>query len=99
MFGVQDLAVVLLLTASTVSGQDWHPTQMLSMRYPCLALAVAMQGRAELHFTIDNHGKPRDITPVRGQPLLLQSAMAHLKSLTLRLDGITPGSVPRTAIY
>jgi hypothetical protein len=99
MFGVQGLAAVLLLAAAPVYGQDWRPVQMVPVRYPCLALAVRMQGRVELRFRIDDRGTPQDVTAVRGQPLLLQSAMAHLKSLSIRLEGNKPGSVPRTAIY
>ena len=99
MFGLQRLAVVLSLTGAAVYGQDWHPTQMLSMRYPCLALTVGMQGRVKLRFIIDDRGVPQDIQIVTGHPLLAPQAVDHLKSLILRMSGDKPRSVARTAIY
>lgn len=98
MFGVQSLAV-MLLAAAPVYGQDWRPTQMLSMRYPCLALTVRMQGRVKLRFIIDDRGMPQDIQIVSGHPLLAPQAVVHLKSLTLRESGYKPHSVARTVIY
>src|ERR1700676_4989418 len=99
MIGSQSLAVVLLLAAAPVYGQDWHPTLMLPMRYPCLALTVRMEGRVKLHFEIDDRGMPQDVEIVTGHPLLAPQAVAHLKSLTLRTSSYKPRSVVRTAIY
>ena len=99
MFGIQSLALAVVLLAAPACGQDWRPVQMLPMRYPCWALTVRMQGRVQLRFTIDDRGTPRDVSIVTGHPLLAPDAAAHLKSLTVRLSGSKARSLARMAIY
>ena len=99
MFRIQGLIFAATVLATSAYGQDWRPVQMLPVRYPCLALAVGLQGRVEFSFTASNLGTPRDIIVVRGHPLLAEQAAVHLKSLTLRLAGRKRGSVRRSAIY
>ena len=99
MFRIRGLILAATVLVNSAYGQDWRPVQMLPVRYPCLALGVGLQGRVELYFTVSNRGTPRDITLVRGHPLLAEQAIVHLKSLTLRLADYKRGSVRRSAIY
>src|SRR5665213_1979289 len=96
----QILPCAVLLLAAQSYGQDWLPSRSIPMmRYPCWALTAKVQGTVEFRFTLDKEGIPRDIHLIKGHPLLIGDAMAHLQSLILRSIGAGSSTKVRTARY
>lgn len=74
------LTVILLwATVAHGSAPPAHPTRIVSIHYPCLALKARIQGKIRIRCAIGEDGACADVKIVYGHPLFYTAALENAK--------------------
>jgi TonB family protein len=68
----------------SIAHPEQYPEHMVSPKYPKQALASGVQGSVELTALVDRYSRTRDLRVIKGDPVLVSSAMKAVREWRFR---------------